>query len=217
MNIIWNFVCALDFKFSPKEGRNAIWEKTSNRRHDINFWLNFSIFTNKSRKMKVNWNFRRFSVYLFVSFIFTLKETKTFFYLQATKGGKIEKSRKTKDPNAPKKAGTSYMLWLSEVRPTIAKPGMGVAEVAKKAGEIWRSMEDKSVRKIFLKKLLCAFFPHCVISFCAWCAYTLQQNFFIANIFDIFVLEMGQVSRNRKATLSTRNGRIQKVRRSSGF
>lgn len=41
------------------------------------------------------------------------------------------------------------MLWLNEIRPTIKKPGMGVAEVAKKAGELWKELKDKSVNENF--------------------------------------------------------------------
>uniref|UniRef100_A0A0K0EEI9 HMG box domain-containing protein n=1 Tax=Strongyloides stercoralis TaxID=6248 RepID=A0A0K0EEI9_STRER len=58
----------------------------------------------------------------------------------------IDKKKKKKDPNAPKKALSAYFLWLSDNRSTIKKPGMGVADVAKAAGSIWRGMspEDKA-------------------------------------------------------------------------
>lgn len=63
---------------------------------------------------------------------------------KAAKGGK----RAKKDPNAPKKAATAYMLWLNSVRPSLTKPGMGVTDVAKAGGEKWRAMTaaQKAVR-----------------------------------------------------------------------
>uniref|UniRef100_A0A0K0F968 FACT complex subunit SSRP1 (inferred by orthology to a human protein) n=2 Tax=Strongyloides TaxID=6247 RepID=A0A0K0F968_STRVS len=61
-------------------------------------------------------------------------------------GTKKTISKKKKDPNAPKKALSAYFLWLNDNRETIKKPGMGVADVAKAAGLIWREMraEDKA-------------------------------------------------------------------------
>uniref|UniRef100_A0A0N4Z2M0 HMG box domain-containing protein n=1 Tax=Parastrongyloides trichosuri TaxID=131310 RepID=A0A0N4Z2M0_PARTI len=55
-------------------------------------------------------------------------------------------NKKKKDPNAPKKALSAYFLWLNDNRSSIKQPGMGVAEVAKAAGTIWRGMgaEDKA-------------------------------------------------------------------------
>ena len=53
-----------------------------------------------------------------------------------------------KDPNAPKRGQSAYMLWLNDNRKSIAKAGMSVTDVAKAAGERWRGMSagDKSVR-----------------------------------------------------------------------
>ncbi len=53
--------------------------------------------------------------------------------------------RAKKDPNAPKRAQSGYMLWLQENRSKLTKPGMGVTDVAKAAGEQWRAMKDKTV------------------------------------------------------------------------
>merc|ERR1712078_686887 len=57
-----------------------------------------------------------------------------------------EKAAKAKDPNAPKKAATAYFLWMGENRAKIIAEhkldASKVAEVAKKAGEIWGSMTD---------------------------------------------------------------------------
>jgi len=52
--------------------------------------------------------------------------------------------RAKKDPNAPKRGTSGYMYWLAENRARLTKPGMGVTDVAKKAGEEWRKMGDKS-------------------------------------------------------------------------
>lgn len=56
------------------------------------------------------------------------------------------KKKKNKDDNAPKRATTAFMLWLNETRDEIKRdnPGLKVTEIAKKAGEIWRELKDKS-------------------------------------------------------------------------
>jgi structure-specific recognition protein 1 len=67
---------------------------------------------------------------------------------KAAKGGGSSSPKKAKrakkDPNAPKRAQSAYMIWLAENRSRITKPGMGVTDVAKKAGEEWRKLGDKS-------------------------------------------------------------------------
>lgn len=58
-----------------------------------------------------------------------------------------EKSKKReKDVNAPKRPATAFMLWLNENRKKIIEenPGIKVTEVAKRAGELWRDLKDKS-------------------------------------------------------------------------
>ncbi|KAI8436985.1 hypothetical protein MSG28_010388 [Choristoneura fumiferana] len=57
-----------------------------------------------------------------------------------------EKSKKEKDVNAPKRAATAFMLWLNENRKKITEdnPGIKVTEIAKKGGEMWRDLKDKS-------------------------------------------------------------------------
>lgn len=46
----------------------------------------------------------------------------------------------------PKRPLSAYMLWLSSAREGIKKenPGIKVTEIAKKGGELWRAMKDKS-------------------------------------------------------------------------
>jgi len=51
--------------------------------------------------------------------------------------------RKTKDPNAPKRAMSAFFFWMQENRDKLKKPGMGVADVAKAAGAEWGKMTDK--------------------------------------------------------------------------
>lgn len=47
----------------------------------------------------------------------------------------------------PKRPMSAYMLWLNSAREQIKadNPGIKVTEIAKKGGEIWRSMKDKSI------------------------------------------------------------------------
>ncbi|XP_028418489.1 FACT complex subunit SSRP1-like [Dendronephthya gigantea] len=56
------------------------------------------------------------------------------------------KKRVKKDPNAPKKALSAYMLWLNQTRDEIKKanPGISITELSKKAGVLWKALEDKS-------------------------------------------------------------------------
>ncbi|KAH8401804.1 hypothetical protein KR009_007930 [Drosophila setifemur] len=46
----------------------------------------------------------------------------------------------------PKRPLSAYMLWLNSARESIKRehPGIKVTEVAKKGGELWRGMKDKS-------------------------------------------------------------------------
>ena len=66
-------------------------------------------------------------------------------------GGKKRK-RKTKkkgDSDKPKRAQSSYMLWLADARESIKEenPGISITEILKVAGEKWRGLgpEDKAV------------------------------------------------------------------------
>lgn len=47
----------------------------------------------------------------------------------------------------PKRPLSAYMLWLNSAREGIKKenPGIKVTEIAKKGGELWRGMKDKTV------------------------------------------------------------------------
>ena len=67
---------------------------------------------------------------------------------------KERKSKKTKLPGQPKRPMSAYFLWMNESREQIKKdhPGLSIAEFGKKAGELWKSMTDKSVRFFFFHK-----------------------------------------------------------------
>ena len=60
------------------------------------------------------------------------------------------KVKKTKDPNAPKRAPSAYLMWLNENRQSIIDEHFDeeltgrdkVAKVGKKAGEVWKAMSD---------------------------------------------------------------------------
>lgn len=62
-------------------------------------------------------------------------------------GGSTRKAKK--DPNAPKKPMSTYMLWLQDVRSSIKadNPGISVIDVSKKAGAMWKTISDIEKRK----------------------------------------------------------------------
>merc|ERR1712093_882282 len=59
---------------------------------------------------------------------------------------KKAKATKVVDPNKPKRAPSAYFIWMGETRSKIIAEhkldSSKVAEVAKKAGEIWGKMTD---------------------------------------------------------------------------
>jgi len=59
---------------------------------------------------------------------------------------KQRKPKKEKDTNKPKRPPTAFMLWLNNARDSIKadNPGIAVTEIAKKGGEMWRELKDKS-------------------------------------------------------------------------
>jgi len=59
---------------------------------------------------------------------------------------KSRKPKKEKDTNKPKRPPTAFMLWLNSARESIKaeNPGIAVTEIAKKGGEMWRELKDKS-------------------------------------------------------------------------
>lgn len=80
--------------------------------------------------------------------VYTYKKKKLLF-VQSEKPRKPRKSKKEKDSNKPKRPATAFMLWLNSARDQIKaeNPGIAVTEIAKKGGEMWRELKDKSVSK----------------------------------------------------------------------
>ena len=66
----------------------------------------------------------------------------------------IEKKKKTeKDPNAPKKPLTSYIIFCGDKRKSVtsAQPTMAPKDVSKKLAEIWNALSD-SEKAVYAKK-----------------------------------------------------------------
>ncbi|VVC97516.1 FACT complex subunit Ssrp1 [Leptidea sinapis] len=65
---------------------------------------------------------------------------------EAPRKRKDPSKKREKDVNAPKRPSTAFMLWLNENRKSIleANPGIKVTDVAKRGGEMWRDLGDKS-------------------------------------------------------------------------
>ncbi|NXG54597.1 SSRP1 protein, partial [Hemiprocne comata] len=58
---------------------------------------------------------------------------------------KQPESKKGKDPNAPKRPMSAYMLWLNASRERIKSdhPGISITDLSKKAGELWKAMSKE--------------------------------------------------------------------------
>ena len=77
-----------------------------------------------------------------------MKKPCQFFLTKVDNAGtKKGRKRAKKDPNAPKKPLSAYMLFLQDKRADIkAKyPGCSVADIAKKGGEMWNAQKDRTV------------------------------------------------------------------------
>ncbi|PZC81522.1 FACT complex subunit Ssrp1 [Helicoverpa armigera] len=74
------------------------------------------------------------------------KPKKAITISEAPRKRKEKSKKREKDVNAPKRPATAFMLWLNENRKGIvdANPGIKVTEIAKKGGELWRDLKDKS-------------------------------------------------------------------------
>jgi len=57
-----------------------------------------------------------------------------------------KKTKRDKDPDAPKRPLTAYFLWMNANRENLKKkwPGLSVTEFSKKAGEEWKTIDDKA-------------------------------------------------------------------------
>ena len=71
---------------------------------------------------------------------------------------KTKKKRQKKDPNAPKKAMTSYLAYSNEQRPLIKQeqPSLSMTEISKVIGQRWKALssEEQEVRNICGRCLL---------------------------------------------------------------
>lgn len=67
---------------------------------------------------------------------------------------KKKREKKEKDPKKPKRPATAFMLWLKDNREKIKNENSGikVTEIAKKGGEMWRDLKDKSYWELKAKK-----------------------------------------------------------------
>nr|CAG4650014.1 EOG090X02Z1 [Sida crystallina] len=56
------------------------------------------------------------------------------------------KPKKEKDENKPKRPQSAYMFWLNEIRDQIKSenPGISITDLTRKAGEMWKSVTDRS-------------------------------------------------------------------------
>lgn len=63
-----------------------------------------------------------------------------------SKEEQVKKKKMTKLPGQPKKYQTAFFLWMNENREKIKNdnPELSFRDLSKKAGELWRDMEDKS-------------------------------------------------------------------------
>ena len=62
---------------------------------------------------------------------------------------KSSKNKKVKDPNAPKKATTSYFAFMKEVRSKVTdeNPNLKTQEHSKIMGQMWRDMDSEDKKK----------------------------------------------------------------------
>nr|SVE74077.1 EOG090X02Z1 [Daphnia barbata] len=65
----------------------------------------------------------------------------------APKTPKPRKSKADKDNKKPKRPLSSYMLWVNDMREQIKadNPGISVTDLLKKAGELWKKVENRAV------------------------------------------------------------------------
>lgn len=59
---------------------------------------------------------------------------------------KKKKSKSKKDPNAPKRPMSAYLLWFNASREEMKRdnPELSITDLSKKAGELWKELEDKT-------------------------------------------------------------------------
>ncbi|KAL4716737.1 hypothetical protein ACJJTC_004856 [Scirpophaga incertulas] len=65
---------------------------------------------------------------------------------EAPRKRKDKSKKREKDANAPKRPVSAFMLWMNENRKRIVEenPGIKVTDIARRAGELWRDLKDKT-------------------------------------------------------------------------
>lgn len=73
------------------------------------------------------------------------------FELPVSSGG--AKAKKVKDPNAPKKGMSAFMLFSNDQRNKIKtdNPELSFGEIGRKVGEAWKALSDKQ-KQVYVKK-----------------------------------------------------------------
>ncbi len=71
------------------------------------------------------------------------------FSAERKERGATKKKVKVKLPGQPKRNMSAYFIWMNENREKIKKehPDLSITEIGKKGGEMWRAIQDKSVRE----------------------------------------------------------------------
>lgn len=105
-------------------------------------------------------------------------------------------TRAKKDPNAPKRGQSAYMIWLNSNRASLTKPGMGVTDVAKAAGLAWGVIKDKTVGRFWQFQLIIMFVS---LFYVVWSVQSLTSEFWLW--FCLFCFRSG-----RRWPLKTRRG-----------
>lgn len=73
------------------------------------------------------------------------------FEMPVSSGG--AKAKKVKDPNAPKKGMSAFMLFSNDQRNKIKaeNPDLSFGEIGRKVGEAWKALTDKQ-KQVYVKK-----------------------------------------------------------------
>lgn len=78
---------------------------------------------------------------------------KLFMSIVAFQLPTVKKAKKAKDPNAPKKAMSAFMIFSNEQRNNIKaqNPESSFGEIGRKVGEAWKGLSDKQ-KQVYVKK-----------------------------------------------------------------
>lgn len=78
---------------------------------------------------------------------------KSLAILNSRNNGKTGRTRKTKDPNHPKRSRSAYIIFCNANRSKVQKdnPELGAKDITRKLAEMWKSLSDKK-RAPFDKK-----------------------------------------------------------------